>query len=75
MFFTWQTIDSAPRDNTLIIGWSKDEGEPYMTRWCNFYDGFGDSFYGWSSLDASELGPVLMTPTHWMEVPKPPNID
>lgn len=80
---TWQPIESAPRDGTLIDLWVPGE---FASRWTDCYFGmpphecgeagpYCDSDWhgskpGWVD---STFGEVLdMEPTHWMPLPQPP---
>ena len=58
----WQTIDSAPKDGTHILGvWCHSRTGIYAVTW--FSDG---SWHEWDdSIELSE-------PTHWMPLPEGP---
>lgn len=78
----WRTIDSAPRDGTVIDLWANGE------RWPDCY--FGKRRYwsldgnetttlawlmetpDWVWVTLNENLPRGTTPTHWMPHPKPP---
>lgn len=67
----WLPIESAPRDGTYVLLFGELE-QPYVSNYDTFRDGFGDKYTGWVSPDAGELGPGLMSPTHWRPLPQPP---
>lgn len=73
----WRTMDSAPRDGTVIMIWKPDErmvGEYMMAAyWCDRTGGFvpvgGIHKQGYySEVTGSNHG----YPTHWMPLPTPP---
>ena len=70
----WQPIETAPRDDTLILLYAPIEHrythERDWTAWCDSWDekwrwtGNAPEFESWSYLSAG--------PTHWMPLPEPP---
>jgi Protein of unknown function (DUF551). len=64
----WQTIDTAPKDGTLILcvcmkasNGSEDRiGTMQVDRWVREYNGFG------------AFNNRYWPPTHWMPLPSPP---
>lgn len=64
---TWQPIETAPKDGSLILGVSANpEG-------CIDIVGWDSKAGGWSTgyFDREEYY-ILRDPTHWMPLPKPP---
>lgn len=63
----WQTIETAPKDGTLIDLWIG--GERYVDcYWRKAEDWEDDDASGW----VSQYEKVLGAPTHWMPRPAPP---
>jgi len=59
---TWRSIDSAPKDGTVILGWWNSECIETIT--------FRGNAWTWSSDgDSWSHGGG---PTHWMPLPQPP---
>jgi hypothetical protein len=77
----WKTIDSAPKDGTDILGYSKYGIA--IVRWhlSSYYDGSKTVEFGtWAMVNEGEVlyvnGEVDDTlPTHWLEIPEPPKIN
>jgi len=67
----WQPIETAPKDGSLIIGWSDDFTDPVRATWTclHQWDDPKDVF-GWVEVDGDWSTSVKMT--HWMPLPKPP---
>lgn len=71
----WQPIETAPRDETRIIGLAKD-GCVYKTHWQAYYDKWphqegGPTYrHGWSAETHDSHTPY--SPTHWMPLPESP---
>ena len=59
----WQTIDSAPLDGTRVLLWSEEWMAPSS----------GSHYGGGKWMMHYDLGEYLHNPTHWMELPEPPN--
>jgi hypothetical protein len=55
----WQPIETAPRDGTEILVWGG--GHDVASVW--WQDGDEDVWFN---------GDVIVHPTHWMPLPKPP---
>ena len=78
----WQTIDTAPRDGTPILGWNEDygqretsmekyqKGSPGFERWAA---GDGPLNYGWRWSEPKNNWASTWEPTHWMPLPEAPN--
>jgi hypothetical protein len=72
---TWQTIDSAPKDETSVMLYGQGHG--YRAWMCGYFKSFSDGSAGWiNSIIYTEpedrwrgSGP---TPTHWAPIPRPP---
>lgn len=58
----WQPIETAPKDGTMFVAWSKRDGMMNMV------------FYSQSSSETWSLGGRIKNPepTHWAPLPKPP---
>ena len=79
----WQPIETAPRDGTAILAWSKErgqretqmgrygEGSPGYAKW---KDGDGPLNSGWV-WDTHHNWLTTWTPTHWMPLPETPNVE
>jgi hypothetical protein len=74
----WQTIESAPKDGTLVLGYGKIAGE--ISRVCDGTDfaliqwgGKGDyPGFEWD-VRPTDAYAVWMKPTHWRPLPRPPS--
>jgi hypothetical protein len=64
----WQTIDTAPKDGTLIIVMYMRMHTPfvYSARWD------GDVWLAHYTTDMSMKLDHIFAPTHWMALPPPP---
>jgi len=62
----WQPIETAPRDGTEVIVWSKQQSSPYLATW--------DDTHGWMVPDTCPHSwtELLVMPTHWTTMPTPP---
>ena len=61
----WQPIESAPKDGSMMlisVGDRGGVGESWFSR--------SDDKWYWASGDAAQS-----TPTHWMPLPSPPDLD
>lgn len=73
----WRTIDGAPRDGTIFLGWSENEVFPAAMCWERPDDDDGShpgQHREWVYADwmlHNEAGCV--NPTHWMPLPKGPS--
>lgn len=61
----WQPIETAPRDETWVLLWGKDEETPLTAQWR------GNNWLTPDGIVWSEE--ELYAPTHWMPLPEPPN--
>ena len=61
---TWQPIETAPKDGTLILGYKN--GEMATVEWA-YCGESGD----WNLVVSWDGQP--WTPTHWMPLPEPPD--
>ena len=64
----WQPIESAPKDGTrIIVGYGKQSGFPvqivFYNKTYNFWSHYGDAVFGLEN-----------NATHWMPIPKPPQV-
>ena len=57
----WHDIDTAPRDGTDILAWCSDHQEQVVL----FFSQHGS---GWTAGNPN----VKYNPTHWMDLPDPP---
>jgi hypothetical protein len=62
----WQTIDTAPKDGTLILALVPF---PTLVRWWTDLDGFGED-YPWVGRDGSSY--KVNQVTHWLPLPPLP---
>lgn len=70
----WQPIETAPKDGTLILGFSAQYRTPKLSqdRATIFWDAdnvLGAGVGWWGKLPN---GLVMTNPTHWMPLPNPP---
>jgi len=65
----WQSIDTAPKDGTLIIGWDKDKPIPFI---CRFVIETDDYPQWWAVIDENDETVCVGTPTHWTPMLRPP---
>lgn len=67
----WQPIETAPKDATLIIGWSKGYANPFIVLWTclHQWDDPKDVF-GWVEAEGDWSTGIELT--HWTHLPKPP---
>lgn len=67
----WQPIETAPKDATLIIGWSKEYTNPFIVLWTclHQWDDPKDVF-GWVEAEGDWSTGIELT--HWTHLPKPP---
>ncbi len=63
----WQTMDSAPRDGSRIIGYYCADG--------GYYDILWDDSEGWVSFDYEIRNFMQPDFTHWTPLPAPPAKD
>lgn len=69
----WQPIETAPKDGTVILGWRY---YPVAIRWTN------DRDYPWEAIQIGGVSPFLLNGfvdedqglTHWMPLPKKPEL-
>ena len=62
----WQPIETAPKDNTDILGWSKDTDIVQQVYWHIHHKMWVVAFFE----DCTPSAP----PTHWMPLPEPPKV-
>ena len=60
----WQPIETAPKDGTEILAWSRREGV-FVVFWYTLMGG-----WCWTAHDLD--GDETMNPTHWMPLPELP---
>lgn len=67
----WRPIETAPKDATLIIGWSKEYTNPFIVLWTclHQWDDPKDVF-GWVEAEGDWSTGIELT--HWTHLPKPP---
>jgi hypothetical protein len=61
----WQTMGSAPKDGTIILGYT-DEGIMRLVAW--------DNKVGWLNADAGPDDMYSSECTHWMPLPDEPEV-
>jgi len=67
---TWQSIETAPKDDQLILVWAgKDEYEDayYIAMWHHSRRRWVSM---WNTIDEDAI-----EPSHWMPLPEPPNYE
>ncbi|MDF2757305.1 MAG: hypothetical protein K0S94_2900 [Nitrospira sp.] len=64
MAMDWQSIETAPKDGTSILGGKPGMAAPWVVRWRN-----GKRIQDWET-SYSFIG---FKPTLWMPLPKPPS--
>jgi hypothetical protein len=63
----WQTIETAPKDGTSILGWNGEEMTVVSWFKNHLYEGL------WSqSVPGTYSQDTEWEPTHWMPLPEPP---
>ena len=71
----WQPIETAPKDNTLVLLYSKIDPDPDFSDFMGV--GHWETYDGWHG-PVPPKGPCWMwsidehLPTHWMHLPEPP---
>jgi hypothetical protein len=60
----WQPIETAPKDGTPILG--------FMPKY--FRGKGGQSVILWLDMEWSDMGAHGCDPSHWMPLPRPPEI-
>jgi hypothetical protein len=66
----WQPIETAPKDGTTIVGWSKENGADILFYGMTEHDDVIEE--GWLYHFDFQTWPTK--PTHWMPLPKPPTV-
>jgi len=62
---TWQPIETAPKDGSLVLTWGSSRAQYSVSYWDD-----QDEFW---ATDYREKGNVSMVyATHWMPLPEPP---
>jgi hypothetical protein len=75
----WQTIDSAPKDGTIIDVWLGNASEDDVQFYCT-EGGRRSPAWSWKQGKFRPLGgldvamPVFVEPTHWRPLPSPPSV-
>jgi hypothetical protein len=69
---TWQPINTAPKNGTLVLLYSPDAGYPGITmaRWLSFDYPSDYVFDGWYDIWGN--GVIDVDPTHWVPLLEPP---
>lgn len=62
----WQPIETAPKDDTIVLGFAAYEDGCYVVAACVFKHG------GWVIVGFLNGDDVPIDLTHWMPLPKPP---
>jgi hypothetical protein len=65
----WATIDSAPRDQRIIV-WGTQTGMPGSKPFSAMAE--FDTGLGWVSSDPTDNLKFQLSPTHWLPLPTPP---
>lgn len=79
----WKPIETAPRDATRVLLWVPDRATPPVV---GYYavPGWPGDFSGWVAVmedchvacgiycEGGQPVSDILTPTHWMELPEPP---
>lgn len=65
---TWQPIETAPEDGSVLLGWDSDEGDYVILEYISDLVGYWlvckiSADEAWSGLDGI---------SHWMPLPAPP---
>lgn len=73
---TWQPIESAPKDGTIIDVWLGDTGPSDLAFYCASNTRRSPNWH-WMNGKFRPFGgllqiPVFVVPTHWMPLPEPP---
>ena len=74
----WQTIDSGPKDGTLVLlsdgekvgigSWREDKGRTLIAADNPYWEEY--DFSCWDIIETT--GDWWFEPTHWMQLPEPP---
>lgn len=64
----WQPIETAPKDGNDIIVFCDDTNEMMVAFWNKKYE-------GWQFAMGHYDGAHVCSPSHWMPLPEPPEID
>ena len=64
----WQTMETAPRDGTWILGWCKRSDIQDTVQVWHWYE-FHEGWYWQNAADSNDLDDQ---PTYWMPLPAPP---
>lgn len=73
----WASIDTAPKDGTVIQGWVRisHENDGERSEWCprmRFFDGEWQHKHSHGWFNMNMLRWEKHTPTHWDKLPDPP---
>lgn len=66
----WQAIETAPKDGTDILVFTRIEPEGVEVQQVAHWDGGDDEQYPWQVSDGSAYNRDMFT--HWMPLPTPP---
>ena len=68
----WRPIETAPKDGTNVLLYGRWKGE--VSKNPEYWDIFkaAYSFDEWVVCDSDIYGPIILDPTHWQPLPKPP---
>jgi hypothetical protein len=75
----WQPIETAPRDETWVIGWAEGFDRPIPMAWVDdtakYHSGEVGWCYGdtrWGGILYEGINLAKKQPTHWQPLPDPP---
>lgn len=74
----WQSIETAPKDGTLIDVWLGNAEKSDVELYCAQGDGKRSTGWYWSNgkfrphMGLRNMMACFVCPTHWMPVPAPP---
>lgn len=63
----WEPIETAPKDGTIVIGY-----DPKAKKWNVKFMAYHKTKTG--GFWRNEVVTGAFDPTHWMQIPKPPNV-
>lgn len=68
----WKSIDSAPKDGTLVIVWAEDFDYPVLAQWSTEAHHLHQRYFWGTGNRAHWLDLYAAQPTHWQPLPEPP---